>query len=417
MEASGGKNDIFKGIFGDLMEFADRVSSILGCPVTIEDGNHRVLAYSMHDDITDQARISTIIGRRVPEKVINSLWREGILPAIISSEKPVQVPSIHEVGLGKRAAISIRKNDEILGFIWVLEVNKPFSEEDMDFLLLASKEAKNQLLQLQVRKKRKEESHQEFFWQLLTGHFQDEQDIAERLAQFSLPRPARFTVLVFDFPEEITQEVERNITYMLTTTQKIKPLFFTTDHKKLMLLVGFDKKDGFEASIKEFIPYFISQMWTRFNVYGIIGACGGIYSSLTEGTASYEEALFTLKIKRAFPEDTRNITDYRELGIYQSMDILVTSRYTLEEHRPIQDLRAYDIKNQTDLLHTLQVYLEKDCNPAETAKQLHIHINTLTYRLKRISEIGGINMKDPLQKVTLYLDFKLKQYQDFIKKK
>ncbi|PLT33682.1 CdaR family transcriptional regulator [Bacillus sp. V5-8f] len=417
MDVSGGKKDIFKGIFGDLMEFADRVSSVLGCPVTIEDGNHRVLAYSMHDDTTDQARISTIISRRVPEKVINSLWREGILPAIISSDKPVQVPSINEVGLGKRAAISIRKNNEVLGFIWALEVNKPFSKEDMDFLELAAKEAKNQLLQLQIRKKRKEESHQEFFWQLLTAHFQDEQDIARRLAQFSLPKPACFTVLVFEFPEEITQEVERNISYMLTTTQKVKPFFFTTDQRKLILLVGSKQKDGFETSIKEFIPYFINQMSTRFSVNDILGTCGGIYRSLIQGTDSYEEALFTLKIKRAFPKETKDLTEYQELGIFQSLDTLVKSRYSLTEHIPIQALNSYDNKNQTNLIHTLQVYLEKDCNPAETAKQLHIHINTLTYRLKRIADIGRINLKDPLQKVTLYLDFKMKQYQEFLQKK
>ena len=65
------------------MEFADRISSVLGCPITIEDGNHRLLAYSTHDDTTDQARIMTIIGRRVPEKVINSLWKDGFIPALL----------------------------------------------------------------------------------------------------------------------------------------------------------------------------------------------------------------------------------------------------------------------------------------------------------------------------------------------
>ena len=79
------------------MEFADRISSVLGCPITIEDGNHRLLAYSTHDDTTDQARIMTIIGRRVPEKVINSLWKDGFIPALLKEDVPIKIGAINDV--------------------------------------------------------------------------------------------------------------------------------------------------------------------------------------------------------------------------------------------------------------------------------------------------------------------------------
>ena len=36
--------------------------------------------------------------------------------------------------------------------------------------------------------------------------------------------------------------------------------------------------------------------------------------------------------------------------------------------------------------------------------------NTLNYRLKRITEIGEVNFKDPNQKMMLYLDLKLEKY-------
>ena len=61
--------DPFRGEFDSLEEFADRVSDVLKCPVTIEDANHRLIAYSAHDDYTDPARTATIISRRVPEKI------------------------------------------------------------------------------------------------------------------------------------------------------------------------------------------------------------------------------------------------------------------------------------------------------------------------------------------------------------
>ncbi|NCT35172.1 hypothetical protein GTW56_00020 [Bacillus sp. EB93] len=130
-----------------MMEFADRISSVLGCPITIEDGNHRLLAYSTHDDTTDQARIMTIIGRRVLKRS-STVYGKMASSCVIKGRCPIKIGAINDVGLGNRVAVSIRKNNEVLGFL-ALEVNEPFTEEDMKFLQFAAKEAKNQLQQLQ----------------------------------------------------------------------------------------------------------------------------------------------------------------------------------------------------------------------------------------------------------------------------
>ena len=118
MEKEFHSKDHFNEVYANLDEFADRVSTLIGFPVTIEDANHQLLAYSTHSQITDEARILTIMGRRVPEKVINSLWKEGIIPALLNSSEPILIPPKQQVGLGKRIAISIRKNENVLGFIW-----------------------------------------------------------------------------------------------------------------------------------------------------------------------------------------------------------------------------------------------------------------------------------------------------------
>ncbi|GIQ62769.1 hypothetical protein PACILC2_13370 [Paenibacillus cisolokensis] len=54
--------------FDSLDTLAEAIYGALRCPVTIEDANHRLLAYSSHEDMTDPARISTIMGRKVPQK-------------------------------------------------------------------------------------------------------------------------------------------------------------------------------------------------------------------------------------------------------------------------------------------------------------------------------------------------------------
>ena len=124
----------FKKSFFDLKELVDSIHENLLCPVTIEDTNHRLHAYSSHEDDTDAARIGTIISQRVPEKVINRLWKEGIIPKLMQSDAALRIPHIEDIGLRDRVAIAIRKNNEILGYIWVVEGPRKLTNEQLDLL-------------------------------------------------------------------------------------------------------------------------------------------------------------------------------------------------------------------------------------------------------------------------------------------
>ncbi|NCT35173.1 hypothetical protein GTW56_00025 [Bacillus sp. EB93] len=120
-------------------------------------------------------------------------------------------------------------------------------------------------------------------------------------------------------------------------------------------------------------------------------------------------------MKNIFPDDMALILHYEELGMFQMIGSLASNKQR-RVHPSILKLKAYDMKNQTELLQTLTVYLEKDCNPNEASKNLHIHVNTLNYRLKRISEVGNIRLKDPIKKCPSFLTLNLINMMNFSKK-
>jgi DNA-binding PucR family transcriptional regulator len=49
------------------------------------------------------------------------------------------------------------------------------------------------------------------------------------------------------------------------------------------------------------------------------------------------------------------------------------------------------LERNTDLIRTLEVYLANDLDRRRAAAQLHVHPNTLDYRLRRIVELTGID--------------------------
>jgi sugar diacid utilization regulator len=55
----------------------------------------------------------------------------------------------------------------------------------------------------------------------------------------------------------------------------------------------------------------------------------------------------------------------------------------------IEPLSAYDEQYETELVATLEAYLDNDGNVAATAKQLFTHRHTIRYRLERVKELCG----------------------------
>ncbi|MEU3271707.1 PucR family transcriptional regulator ligand-binding domain-containing protein [Saccharomonospora sp. NPDC006951] len=61
------------------------------------------------------------------------------------------------------------------------------------------------------------------------------------------------------------------------------------------------------------------------------------------------------------------------------------------------------LEQNPELLHTLRVFLECSGSPAKAAKALHVHVNTLRYRMARAGELLGVDVTDFRTQVDLYL--------------
>ncbi|MGY1602941.1 helix-turn-helix domain-containing protein [Geodermatophilus sp. SYSU D00815] len=68
-------------------------------------------------------------------------------------------------------------------------------------------------------------------------------------------------------------------------------------------------------------------------------------------------------------------------------------------------VHAYDRQHQTQLGSTLRSYMAHRCNVAVTAKGLHVHPNTVAYRLRRVEELLEIDLGDPQAMLHLQLAF------------
>ncbi|MGY3715513.1 PucR family transcriptional regulator [Sutcliffiella cohnii] len=404
------ENDPFKRTYTSLEDLVDSINDTFQCPVTIEDANHRLLAYNSHEDETDPARISTIIKRRVPEKVINKLWKEGIIPQLMATDDPIRIPEIKEIGLRDRVAVSIRKNNKVLGYIWIVEEKNKLSDKQLLQLKNAASAATTLLIKLHLQKKKKEEDYQDFFWQLITGHYKSQEEISKKFYQLNISMPERFSVLVFQFEQEISRQMEDHIAYLISTSQKITNHFLVVMRNELILIASPHPSYPDEKNFREFITFFIAEMKNRFSVEGIKGSSGTVYADLERVETSYQEALKVLEMKDEYPEVLEDVYHYHQLGMFRYFDaIMKEKRSDSYEHPAIFKLEQYDKVNNTNFLKTLEVFINEDSNMNDASKKLFVHINTLNYRMKRIVEITEIDLKNVNEKMSIYVDLMLRR--------
>lgn len=129
--------------------------------------------------------------------------------------------------------------------------------------------------------------------------------------------------------------------------------------------------------------------------YGIRLAFGiGKSVSAKELHRSYKQAERALRVARKFS----GIVFDHDLRLEMFLDDV--SAMTKEEflRRTIEPIR-----NKTELLDTLRCFFEHNFSIKETARSMHIHINTLHYRLKKIEELTCLSIHRAEDLVTLYL--------------
>lgn len=99
---------------------------------------------------------------------------------------------------------------------------------------------------------------------------------------------------------------------------------------------------------------------------------------------------------------------YDQLGVYQLLYLLPASEQVKEYlDRNIKPIVDYDSKHNTQLLKTLQCYLQHNENGKLTAEALFSHYNTIAYRIERAYELLGLDPEKVNDRLQLHLAVKL----------
>jgi purine catabolism regulator len=105
----------------------------------------------------------------------------------------------------------------------------------------------------------------------------------------------------------------------------------------------------------------------------------------------------------------RAVATFADLGLHRLL-VAMTQHAEMDDfyQQTAGALVAYDDRTGSGLMETLDAFFHSHGSPTDTAQRLHLHRNTVLYRLRRIEEIAGLRLDDPATRLNLHLCLRIR---------
>ncbi|EHR52514.1 hypothetical protein SacmaDRAFT_4328 [Saccharomonospora marina XMU15] len=370
----------------DLFRLADAVASVVDAPVTIEDTNSRVLAYSARQDVTDPARVATIMGRRIPDDVLARFRSRGVFRELSRGRQTIFVPAQHD-GTLPRLIVPIRMGGELLGSMWAV-VPGPVADERAAAFADTAPVVALHLLRRRAHADMRRRASAELLRALLGG----EVSAREAAAELDLEAVPHRVVAVETAGEDPLDGEGLRLALLERLTRGIGRGPVGTQSGGLVYLVV---PDGTGRGSWARLRTALAEVPTGRGA-GELRAAAGSARELDELARSRAEAEETLGLLRSgvlpgglacFDEVWPSLVLHRAAG--------AAGQARVGELGPLPLLCEHDATNGTDFVSTLYEWLRYPGQPRLAAGALAIHPNTLRYRMRRLLELVPLDLDDP----------------------
>lgn len=165
------------------------------------------------------------------------------------------------------------------------------------------------------------------------------------------------------------------------------------NNRTVTVLTGESKREGTLDSI-------LSPILKK---YSLTASLSRPFDHLKDIYAHYMETVYALEYG-SIVNPSALFYNYEDYMVYRYLEE-IRSRQDIS-HPCIRRLQEHDTKHGTDYTRTLYAYMTHLCSIHDAAASMHVHYNTLKYRLSRIRELMDLSPEEPGTFLMLYLSFK-----------
>ena len=385
---------------GGLSAIAESLGTMLRCTVAIDDAAGRLLASA------GDGRRSGSQDRRVAAAYEQARERLG---EELDLETVVIPPG--EPG-GEGMVVPVVLDETAAGYLWALQPRTPFGPPQRQALTRAAAVIALALLRERTAQEVELRLSRDFFDDLFDAEGQSAEALLDRARQLGADLSRPHTVLVIrrdPVPEQTcTRHADREAyaqRSLLSLIQRTGAGWggatLTATRSDHVVVLWNDTENDRPAL--EFAEHLRREVQAYASGWTATISVGPRCADIREYGDAYRLTCGVLDLVQRSERRDRVV----------SLDSIGAYRPLLQVKRPqelqcfaesmLGTVHTYDRRHQTKLSDTLHSYMTNRCNVSVTAKALHVHPNTVAYRLRRVEELLGVDLSDPQAMLHLQL--------------
>ncbi len=403
MDWAASASSTLGGMQDEVQSIVDALSTALGRTVSVSDYSIRHIAHSRQMGAVDQARIDSVLRRRVSPQLQEFIYSQGARHATGLFEVAANESLDARIA---RYGHPISADGRTLGFIWLLRSEGPLGAEEEKTVAEAAASISRELRRQAHAGRARDTALKQHLADALSPDPEERTKGAEALAQERLFGAQASTLLVLDFSgtaSASTAQTGMSTALMLerfTDWFSLAPGLFHDFADHSVVLLG-----------AEFPDDSVRQWWrgelTDQDVIARVGiGLGDALDDLRDAEATYAAYRHARTAARiALTTDTAPVAlrRFAELGYYGLLpeagpEALAT---------PVAAVIAALVTDHPELAETLERYLDAAGDVRATASAMYLHRGSLYNRLKRIEQLTDLDLGSGGDRLSAHLGLKL----------
>lgn len=387
-----------------LDELARALGEIVANPVIIKSREHRNLSFFGDGGTLDAVRRRAFAHGGTTPDVVRELERRGIFARLRRDRRPLHLQAIEELEMAARVMAPIMMGEAYYGYISIAEVRHALAPVDLMATEQAATVAALILGREQAVRARERSLRSSYVYELLFGH--ESLELMERRAEFlGYPPGQRYAVMVLRPADAGPDSVRPLMEHIAAAADEhIRRLQARRGGLYAIALEGVAvaiyPAQG-EASREEWLRRARQLLDVVSPVSDDCGLTIGVGCWQPEARAarhSFTQARLAAMVGQRL-RGPNSVMHYQDLGLYR----LLVEAVDPKELEAFRTEQVGALAEDEELLRTLRAYLDARSNKALAAKRLAVHLNTLKYRLQRISDLTGRDLNDPQTLLDLHV--------------
>ncbi len=404
-------HDIYYKMFeslkkGGIISALQAAYEVLNMPISIADASFNMLAKNYPPTPQDdECWDIPLKEQKVPLEIVQIFQRHNIIDIVQKSPHKSIYLNWGWFQKHPRLTTTIIANNNIVGYVAVLCPIEKYQLWQEDALQIVADTIGIILQKEQILNENSNVIVQSFARDLIMGTIQNQKDLQKWMDLSGIKLKGGYTILA------ITPTSEDNLV-SITYLQKqlfYEPslLMYPMDHILYILLYNQNRRDSSKRVL--------------LKIYEIIEKLGSVcgisntFFNLEDILLYREQALIALQVGRKLnPENLTYVYNNYTLSA-----ILMCSFDKIQPknriHPAIFVLQEYDKANHTEYLETLKAYITNQQSTTIVSNKMHIHRNTLMYRLKKAEKITNTPIHDNLVNTHLLVSFQILELEEKLK--